>query len=189
MGLSNGAGLSKAVADATYLTPATAAAAYAPLGSGLTNLFNSFADVDNVDATETNLISNTLAAGTLGANGDKILAYYAGKIIPDPMNADTLKVYFGGTVIFNSDDLGAISVTDWFILVEIIRVSASIVRCVVNVLMTPPASIGTQVKYTEVTGLTLANTQILKLTGQETGANVASNHITVKQSNVKKIAA
>ena len=60
-----------------------------------------------------------------------------------------------------------------------IRVSASVVRCSCKLNLTG-ASTGSFANYVEVTGLTLANSQVLKITGQAAGVGAATNDIVAK---------
>lgn len=153
--------------DATWATPAGGA-------GGVVAQFNDFADATTSGTIEEDLYTHTLAAGKLTANGDKISLYYSG--INDATTAlKTWKVYFGGTVIGNT--ASTVANLSWIIIGEIIRVSATTVRCWV----TYQYSTAMTSLYTEVTGLTLANTQIIKLTGT-TATNIGAT--TAKMSTI-----
>ena len=62
---------------------------------------------------------------------------------------------------------------------EIVRISSTAVRVTVF----PSEALGGPV-FTEVTGLTLSNTNILKITGTASGASGGSNDITAKMGSV-----
>ncbi len=144
-------------------------------------LFDHFADVNNSGTTETDLYSDTLAAGQLANNGEKIILQAGGIFVGDATSTQQLRAYFGGTLIFDTGALGVgIGTTNWDLYITIIRVSASVVRCSAT-LNTSFASLAAYAKYTEVTGLTLANTQILETTGTAAGATGGSNQITAKE--------
>ena len=71
-----------------------------------------------------------------------------------------VKVYFGGTAIFDSGDMTSVTLYDLDLNVSIIRDGSTSVRCVVS--CTPLAN--TYTTITKVTGLTLSSTNILKVT-------------------------
>lgn len=165
-------------------TGATGAAGSGGGGSGsMTSLFDHYADVGNVGAGEDDLYSDTVAANTLGANGDKLVAEYAGVIAT---SGSTLKAYFAGTQIFTNGGVSVTGGSAWVLWVTIIRESSSVIRafaaCQINGLSSEEAI------YTRVTGLDFTVTNILKITGQG-GFIPADNDIVAKLSHVEKIAA
>ncbi len=163
-------------ADAGVLSVAT--------GVGIKTLFDHFADANNGTTVETDLYSDTIPAARLAANGEKLEAEYTGVFSGDATSTQQLKVYFGGTAIFDSTALAiGVATPSWETRVTISRVSASVVRCAV-VFTSSSAALAEQTTYTEVTGLTLANTQVMKITGTAAGATGASNQITAKKSYV-----
>ena len=93
-----------------------------------------------------------------------------------------IKAVFGGTTVVDTmaytTAYGGIYVWD----IEIVRVSSSVVRTSVNgnnpaySALSPLPFAGAA--YTEVTGLTLANSQVLKITAAATGTGAASGDIT-----------
>lgn len=146
-------------------------------------LFDQFADANNGTTVETDLYTNTLAASTLNANGDVVSAHYAGTFV-NSTSTKQLKVYFGGTVIFDSGALTVSAATDWVVNVNVMRESSSAVRCSVTANLTG-ASTGSFAKYTSIGGLTLSNTQILKITGTAAAVGAASNDITAKMGFIE----
>lgn len=149
------------------------------------NKFNHFADAGNTTTTETDLYTDTLASGQLFTNGDKIIATYAGIFVSSATATRQLRAYFGGTLIFDSGALSISAGSDaWQIDVTIIRESATVVRCSV-VATTAGASLNVYDNYTRITGLTLSNTQILKITGQAAGVSAATNDIVAKLGYVE----
>ncbi len=157
-------------------------------GTGQTSApikFTYTTDVNNGTTVETDLYSDTLAAGQFGTNGDIIEAQYGGIFTSVATSTQQLKAYFGGTLIFDSGALSiGLATNAWEIFVTIIRVSSSVVRASIT-LTTSFASLSAYTSYTEVTGLTLANTQVLKITGTAGGVSGGSNQITAKEGYVE----
>lgn len=136
-----------------------------------------YTDVSNGTTVETDLYSFTTIANTFNTDGDKITAKYVG-IHNSNGNTKTFKVYFAGNQIFSIS-----STTDsqqWEINITIIRVSSTIVRSSCNIISSGGAALVSEL-YTEVTGLTLSGTNILKLTGQ----GGASSDLTAKFGIIK----
>lgn len=149
-----------------------------------TPLFNSFADVGNSGTSETDLVTNTIAAGQLGANGAKLKAEYGGTFLNHATATRELKLYFGGTAIFDTGALAiGTAVSGWTVYATIIRVSATVVRYMVS-METQNAPLAAYTSVGELTGLTLANTNVLKITGTAAGVGAASNDILAKMSDV-----
>lgn len=149
-----------------------------------TPLFDHFADVGNSTTVETDLYSDTTAAGQLATNGDKINAQYGGKFVTHATATRQLKVYFAGTAIFDSTAL-LVSVADsyWTVYVSLIRVSSSVVRYMISMeSMNTPTVAFTSVG--ELTGLTLSGTNILKITGTAAAAGAATDDIVAKMGFV-----
>ena len=147
-------------------------------------LFDHFADVGSVTTGETILYTDTTAAGQLGTNGDKLVAGYAGTIVASATATREIRVYFGGTLIFdtgaNVNSVGGA----WNFSVSIIRESAAVVRCSVVGTLTGPVTFSFD-QYTRVTGLTLTGTNILKITGQAGGSGAATNDIVASMGFVR----
>ncbi len=155
-----------------------------------TPLFDHFTDANNGTTVETDLYSDTIPAGQLATNGDKIIANYQISCTGAALASQDIRIYFAGTNIYDTGALSIGAVTDNFTFnVVIIRVSLAtsttgIVRCEVYA-STDFATLFPYSKYTQITGLTLGNTQILKITGQASGAGGASNQITAKLGYVE----
>lgn len=146
-------------------------------------IFDHYADAGNTTTSETDLYSDTLAAGLLAANGDKVVAQYSLSLV-NSTSTKQVKVYFGGTAIFDSGALTISAAATMNVEVTIIRVSSTVVRCKVTA-ATTGASTGAYAAYTEVTSLTLTNTQILKITGTAAGVGAATNDIVAKIGTVQ----
>lgn len=140
-----------------------------------------YADVNNTSTTETDLYSFTTPANSLYSNGEKIKAIYSGTN-NDATATTQLKVYFAGTSI---GDTGALTVVvgPWEANVLIIKTGSTTARASVSI-STPGASTPVYVKQTDLTGLTLTGTNILKITGTAGGGTGGSSDITGKFSTV-----
>lgn len=152
------------------------------------SLFDHFADMGNVGTGEDDLYSDTIAAGQLSANGQKLSAEYGGIFVSSATATRQIRIYFGGTLIFDTGALTLSLSSAWTAYVTITRVSAAVVRCMVS-FATEGAALAAYTSYTEVTGLTLVNTQVLKITGEAAGVGAATNDIVAKLSNVEWLAA
>lgn len=113
--------------------------------------------------TETDLYSYTVPANVLNADGEKLIAQYAGYFDAGTNNG-RLRIYFAGTQIFDSTAITYAAITSWNIGVTIMRDSSSSVECIVVAQNSAGAAIPA-VTYTPVTGVTFSNTNILKITG------------------------
>lgn len=142
-------------------------------------LFDHFVDAGNITTNETDLYSDTLVAGQLRSNGDKLEAEYGGIFVSSGTATRRIRLYFGGSTIFDTGDLTLSLSSAWTAYVTAIRVSASVVRTMVS-LTTEGAALSAYTSYTQITGLNLANSQIFKITGQAAGVGAASNDIVAK---------
>lgn len=148
-------------------------------------IFDHFADVatSSTNGTEDDLYTDTMVAGLLAANGQKIVESEYLSILGSATAARRVKKYFGGTLIFDSGALTLAAGADGRMLTEIIRESSSVVRVTVTVSTTSASTIP-YVTYTRVTGLTLTNTQILKTTAIASGTGAASGDIVNKMASI-----
>ncbi len=152
-----------------------------PLGG---TLFDHFADAGNGTTVETDLYSDTTIANTFGNNGDKIKAEYGGVFVSSATATREIKIYFAGTAIFDTGALTLSLSAAWTVFVTIIRVSSTVVRYMFS-FTTEGAALAAYTAVGELTGLTLSNTNILKITGQAAGAGAATNDIVAKMGTVK----
>ena len=140
--------------SADVAIPGSAGSAYA-----LESLFDEYADATTSGTSGETLYTYTLPAATLAANGDSVNAVYMGTFAANANQKELNIDWFGIglTGIATMQNGGA-----WRIEVDAVRVSASVVR--LSVQTTHGTSTSTE--YTEVTGLTLANSQTLMLSGR-----------------------
>jgi len=154
-------------------------------------LFNLYA---NIATTSTggsfdDLQSVTIAAGQLSSNGDRILARWVGSGVAHATATRQVRGLFGGTTVLDTTAYVTNSGNPvWVYDLEIVRVSSSVVR-VSSSGANPAYTVYSPLPfsgagYVEVTGLTLANTQVLKITAAATGAGAASGDITGRSLNV-----
>lgn len=151
-------------------------------------LFDHFVSVGNVTTAETDLYSDTIAASTLATNGDNLEAEYGGVFVSSGTATREVKIYFGGTVIFDTGTLTLSLSSAWTVYVTIIRVSATVVRYMIS-FTTEGAALAAYTAVGEVTGLALSNANILKITGQAAGAGAATNDIVAMMGTVLLISA
>lgn len=151
---------------------------------GSLDLFDHYADAGNGTTVETDLYSDTIPAARLGANGDKLEAEYGGVFVSSVTATRQIKIYFGGTAIFDSGALTLSLSAAWTIYVTIIRVSATVIRYMIS-MTTEGAALAAYTAVGEVTGLTLSGTNVLKITGQAAGTGAATNDIVAKMGYVE----
>ncbi len=151
------------------------------LSAGL--LFTYFSDAGNGTTVETDLYSDTIAAGQLVSNGNVLEIDYGGVYVSSGTATRQIKLYFGGTAIFDTGALTLSLSSAWSLYASIIRVSASVVRYTVS-FTTQGATLAAYTASGELTGLTLSGTNILKITGQAAGIGAASNDIVAKMGYI-----
>jgi hypothetical protein len=136
-----------------------------------------YTDAGNVNTTETDLYSYTTEASLFGANGENVECVFSGAYVGSAFTKQ-VKAYFAGTAIFDSGALAVGSNSSWRMEINLIRVSSTVVRYSVA-MNTSGASTMVYTNVGELTGLTLSNTNILKITGTA-GAGGSSNDIVAK---------
>ena len=141
--------------------------AWAPSGTGGGgggDLYVDTTPVGSVGSGETDLMSFTMAADTLSADGDRIVFRGAGSIA-NTGSAKELRCYFGGTLIMDTASHFLGSVNDhWIVYGEIIRKTSSTQTCNV-MLVTDDASFEAEATITS-TSVDLTASSILLFTGQ-----------------------
>ena len=135
-------------------------------------------------STETDLHTFTTVSSSLGADGDGFTMTSGGTFAGNASATSQLRVYFGGTQIFATGALTAAAAGSWHIECEIIRSSSTTVRCITK-FTTANAVTTPLVTQTDLTGLTLSNANILKVTGQGGGASPAANDIVYKLGRIR----
>lgn len=146
-------------------------------------IFDHYVNAGNTTTTETDLYSDSLAGSTMSVAGDKVEANYDGIFVSSATATRRVRVYFAGTLIYDSTALGVTTSADWALIVRIIRVDSATVRCGVSA-NTTTASAAPYCKYTEVGGLDLTAANILKITGTAAGVGAATNDIVAKFGRV-----
>lgn len=155
---------------------------YAAVGG---TIFDHFVDAGNTTTTETDLYTDSIPANTFATNGDKIKAEYHGIFVQHATATRELKVYFAGSVIWDSSAGTTNSAGyEWDVTVLLTRVSSTVVRCSVTLANSFLNISFDYSTYTELTGLTLTGANVLKITGQAGSTGAASSDIVAKQGNV-----
>lgn len=145
-------------------------------------IFNHFADAGNVGTGEDDLYSDTFPASALATNGDRVNCTYFGIFAGAALSTQDLRAYFGGTKIYDTGTLAIGAVTsNWTLNTVCIRESSSVVRCDAFA-SSDFATLFPYSTYTRITGLTLSNTQIAKITAESVGAGSADNQTVSKGS-------
>lgn len=148
------------------------------------SIFDYHGDVGNSGTTETDLYASEIPSATLIENSQKLYAHYAG-IFVNSTSTKRLKVYFGGSAIFDSGALTVSAATSWDIEVNIIRVGSDNVRCSVKMNDTGAATLSLA-KYTELSGVDLdATGQEFKITGTAAGTGAATDDIVAKFGHIE----
>lgn len=142
-----------------------------------------YADVSNTSTTETDIFTYTTIASTLNNNGEKLKAEYNGNFVGSGTATKQIRVYFAGTLIFDSNTLTVSSSGSWSARVSIIRSGSTTARATVNI-TTPGASTATYTTETDVTGITYTNTNILKITATAGGVGAATGDIIGKHGDI-----
>lgn len=160
------------------------------LGPGQTSkvggtIFDDFTDAatTHTDGTEDTLYTHTLQAGQFSANGDKITGSYQLAIVGHAISTDRIRLYCAGTAIFDTTALNFPLGCQLTIEYMVIRVSASVLRASVAA-TTNSATVIAYSQYVEVTGLTLANSQVVALKAIATGTNSAAGDVTAKLGTI-----
>lgn len=152
------------------------------------SLFDHISDGGNGGTAETDLYSDTIAAGQLTANGDKLEAEYGGVFVSSATATRQVRIYFGGTAIFDTGALTLSLSSAWTGYATLIRQDSATVRYMIS-LTTEGAALAAYTAVGTLGGLTLSNTNILKITGQAAGVGAASNDIVAKLGTVAYVKA
>lgn len=150
---------------------------------GFQTLATNFANAGNTTTTETDIFTYTVAANKLFANGDQVEAMWSGIFVSSGTATRQLRAYFGGTLILDTGALTVSLAASWVVFCNVMRVSATVIRYAVS-MTTEGAALAAYTAVGEVTGLTLANTNIIKITGTAAGVGAATNDIVGKVGSV-----
>lgn len=136
--------------------------------------------VNNSGTSETDLHTFTVLANRV-ANDDESVEGYFGLTLNDLTGTATLKVYFAGTLIFNSGALTVSATGGALIEVRVIRSGTTTARAMVTA-STPGASTAVYAVYTALTGLDWTVSNVVKVSGQAGGASGGSSDISAVMS-------
>ncbi len=143
-----------------------------------------YADVPS-GLTETDLYTDTLAADTLAVDGDKVTALYVCTLVFST-STKQVRVYFGGSAIFDTGALTVSAAGSLIIPVTIIRESATVIRYAISA-TTKAASTTEFAVVGRLTGLTLSSSNVLKITGTTAGTGSASGDVVATMGTVQKV--
>lgn len=175
-----GSGSSFAFSDKVTV-PRGGAATAARVGG---SIFDYFTDV-SVGGAEADIYSATLDVSLFATDGDKVTASYGGNFVTGGTELTQLKAKLAGTTIWDSTGVAPTTgTTSWRVYVELIRVSSTVIRYTVS-LQTTGATGYVYCSVGELTGLTLTNTNILKITGTSTGVGSGAGDIVGKMGFVE----
>lgn len=140
--------------------------------------------IGNIGTGEDDLYAYTTEAGILNNNGDEIDGSFGLKIVTSGGTATRqIKLWFGGTAIFDTGALLYSGASNVVISYSIIRVSSTTVRYRIT-LTTQGATLAAYTAVGELTGLTLSNTNVLKLTGEAAGVGASTDDIIAHNGDV-----
>lgn len=147
-------------------------------------LHDHYTDAGNFSTTLTDVYLDIIAANTLANNGDKIECEYGGVYVSSATATRQIQLSFAGTSIFNTGNLTLSLSSAWSMYALIIRVSSTVIRYNVS-FATEGAALSAYTSVGELTGLTLSNSNNLKLILYSDGVGAASNDIVAKLGCVK----
>lgn len=154
-------------------------------------IIDHFTDAGSVGTTETDLYSDSILANTFVTNGDKVKAEY-GVLLTNSTSSKRLRLYFAGTVIWDSGTLTTNAAGQISLYMTLTRVSATVIRYNVSASAGGLSVTSIAPAVGELTGLTLTNANILKITGLASnvvGSDAANNDVLAKMSIVDYFAA
>jgi hypothetical protein len=137
-----------------------------------------FIDANNTGTGETDLYTKTVAANTLGSNGQS-LSFEIGGAFNDATATANLQIYFAGTAFAGTGAMTISGTGAWRAQGSIVRVSSSVYRASVTVF----SDNTTQKIFTSmanVTSVDFTASNIFKITGTAGGAGGGSNDITAQ---------
>lgn len=138
-------------------------------------------DAGNTGTSETDLFSKTFAANVLNGDGNKLMGSMGG-ILMNSASTKQLKLYFGGTVIFDSGALTTSAAASWDIRFLIMQ-QGSTAKCSVSFTSSGTSLLATST-YMAVTSLNFGSSLTLKLTGTAAGTGAATDDIVAKVGTV-----
>ncbi len=149
---------------------------YAHLGGKVTQFYTT---VGNSGTAASALYSYNFPNNSIFNNGTTVEADYGGTFVASATATRTVKVFFGGQLIFDSGALPTGTATSFSIHVTIVRATSTTARYSVT------ASTGTSINILgssvgELTGMNFGTTNELLLQGTAAGVGAATNDIQAK---------
>jgi len=137
--------------------------------AGVSRVLNSnITTTGNVGTGEDVLYTYTVPAGQLTSDKDQLVANFSGRIGASGANK-TIKIKFGGEILFNTGAVADASGSDWTAEVRVYRTGAATQKAIVKFQSTN-AAITSTVDYT-TPAQTLSGTVVFEVTGEATSNN------------------
>jgi hypothetical protein len=131
------------------------------------SLYTNVSEVGNIGGGEDNLMGYTLVANVLGTNGDYVEIEGYGKFAANGNNK-RVRLYFGGTLIFDTTAIAANS-GSWWIKAKVMREASADQKAIASIIATsallPPTSTFTD------TSISTTSTIAIQFTGEATADN------------------
>lgn len=148
--------------------------------SGFTVIHSQVGSVATSGATETDLYTYTLPAGTLGVAGESTTLRASGNFA-NTINNKRIRIYFGASTIFDSGALAITSANSWTINATVVRATGTTQRVMLLVESSSALFLLTNTT-TPTAAETLSGTVVFRITGQGT----ASSDITCEVAKLHK---
>lgn len=145
------------------------------------SLFDNVGTVGNSGTSETDLHTNTIAANTLTTNGDAIMGEYNLNTNSGTTDGKRVRMYWAGTLFYDSGATTGMNSQIIYFKVLVTRTASS--TAIVFAQCTT-ATIVTGWQYAGIGSIstTFSNTNILKITGTDTGVGAGDNQIIIYAS-------
>lgn len=131
--------------------------------------YQNFTQTGNTAATETDCFSHSVAANTLGSDGDTLNFSACGTFAATASTDKRIRVKFGATTIYDSGTLAITTANNWSLSGMIIRTGATTQKCFVSI--TSSSSVLTGSNSYSTAAETLSGAVTFKLTIQGTNAS------------------
>lgn len=138
--------------------------------------FDHITDSGSVSTTETDLYSDSIPAGFLLSDGDKISCRYTLTLV-NSASTKRVRLYFAGTAILDTGAMTMSASGSVVVDATIIRDSATSVRYGATAAVTGTTGPTAIASAGKLTSLTLSSATILKVTGQAAGGAAANNDV------------
>ncbi len=146
-------------------------------------LLSSVSDAGTVGLSETDLCVGTIEGNSLVTNGGVFSGEYAGSFVGSPTDTRQIKLYFNGSVVFDSGTLTVAVDSTWTLRVFAAKVDDGNLKFATT-LTTEGAALGSYVQYVNLTGQDTTSPAEIKVTGTAAGSGVANDDIVARMGYV-----